>query len=315
MLKNSDHLNRRSLSVVVPVFNNSLSLDELNQSLTEALKGLSDTKCEIVYVDDGSLDDSLSKLEMIKKSNVIKTKLVQLAGNFGQVNAILAGVDFAENELVATISADLQDPPEILVQLHKSLGLKGRIAIAERESRGDSILLSWASRIVYGIMRLQNRKIPKSGFDCWMLDLKIARYVLNKSRISDLRQMNFFDSGNEVFRISYKRRKRIYGKSGYKFSKKFQMFIEIIVMSLANLASYLVVLGFAIALFSVFLFFLILYSYSQNKAPFQGFTLIVGLITLIGSFLLIALGAVLLITLRQGNAQTDQARYVVDKAQ
>ena len=315
MPQNSDHLNRRSLSVVVPVFNNSFSLDELNQSLTETLEGLGDTECEIVYVDDGSLDDSLSKLEMIKNSNRIKTKLVQLAGNFGQVNAILAGVDFAENELVATISADLQDPPEILVQLHKSLGLKGRIAIAERESRDDSTLMSWASRIAYGIMRLQNRKIPKRGFDCWMLDLKIARYVLNKSRISDLRQMNFFDSGNEVFRISYKRRKRIYGNSGYKFSKKFQMFIEIIVMSLGNLASYLVVLGFIIALFSVFLFFLILHSYLQNKAPFQGFTLIVGLITLIGSFLLIALGAVLLITLRQGDGQTDQARYVVEKAQ
>jgi len=175
--------------------------------------------------------------------------------------------------------------------------------------------MSWASRIAYGIMRLQNRKIPKRGFDCWMLDLKIARYVLNKSRISDLRQMNFFDSGNKVFRISYKRRKRIYGKSGYKFSKKFRMFIEIIVMSLGNLASYLVVLGFTIALFSVFLFFLILHSYLQNKAPFQGFTLIVGLITLIGSFLLIALGAVLLLVSRQGGAQTDQARYVVEKAQ
>jgi glycosyltransferase involved in cell wall biosynthesis len=301
--------------VVVPVFNNSLSLDELNQSLTEALEGLRDTKCEIVYVDDGSLDDSLNKLEIIKKSNGIKTKLVQLAGNFGQVNAILAGVDFAENELVATISADLQDPPEIIVQMHESLGLKGRIAIAERETRDDSNLMSWASRIVYGIMRLQNKKIPKSGFDCWMMDLKIARYVLNKSRISDLRQMNFFNSGNEVFRISYKRRKRIYGKSGYKFSKKFQMFIEIIVMSLGNLASYLVIIGFAIALFTLFLFFLILYSYLQNKAPFQGFTLIAGLITLIGSFLLIALGAVLLIVSRQGSGQPDHARYVVEKAQ
>ena len=90
------------------------------------------------------------------------------------------------------------------------------------------------------------------------------------------------------------------------------MFIEIIAMSIGKLANYLVILGFAIALFSLFLFCAILYSYSQSKAPFQGFTLIVGLITLFGSFLMIAVGAVLLLTLRLSEAHSDQLRYVVE---
>jgi glycosyltransferase involved in cell wall biosynthesis len=308
----SKNVNTRSLSVIVPVYNNAGSIEELNSSLLDSLDQLIEVNCEIIYVDDGSSDDSFNSLTKLKSNNRTETKLIQLAGNFGQVNAILAGVDHAKNELIATISADLQDPPDIIIEMHKTLGVRGRIAIAERESRDDSILMSLASRITYRIMRIQNKKIPKRGFDCWMLEAKIAKYVLNRSRISSMRQMNFFDAGSEVHAISYRRRERIHGKSGYKFSKKLQMFIEIIAMSLAKLASYLVILGFGIALFSLFLFSAILYSYSQNRAPFQGFTLIVGLITLFGSFLMIAMGAVLVLILRQGEAQSDQTRYIIE---
>jgi glycosyltransferase involved in cell wall biosynthesis len=305
--------NRRSLSVIIPVYNNAESIDELNSSLIESLKELIEVEYEIIYVDDGSSDESFTKLEVIKENNRVKTKLIQLAGNFGQLNAILAGVDNAENHLFATISADLQDPPEIINRMYKGLGQKGRIAIAERESRDDSIFMAIASRITYRIMRMQNKKIPKGGFDCWMLDSKIAKYVLNKSRLSSLIQMNFFDAGNDVYSISYKRRERLHGKSGYKFSKKLQMFMEVIAMSLGKLASYLVMLGFAIAFFSLVLFSVILYSYSQNRVPFQGFTLIVGLITLFGSFLLIAIGVALVLILRQSEAQADQSRFVIER--
>ena len=305
--------NTRSLTVIVPVYNNVGSIEELNSSLLDSLDQLIEVKCEVIYVDDGSSDDSFNSLVKIKQNNRIETKIIQLAGNFGQVNAILAGVDHAKNDLVATISADLQDPPEIVVKMHKILGEKGRIAIAERESRDDSILMSLASRLTYRIMRIQNKKIPKRGFDCWMLDSKIAKYVLNRSRISAMRQMNFFDAGSEVHSISYKRRERIHGKSGYKFSKKLQMFMEIIAMSLGKLGSYLVILGFAIALFSMILFSVILYSYSQSRVPFQGFTLIVGLIILFGSFLMISIGAVLVLVLRQSEVQSDQTRYVIQE--
>jgi len=309
----SENVNTRSLSVIVPVYNNAGSIEELNISLIDSLNQLIGVNCEVIYVDDGSTDDSFTSLSKIKSDNRIETKLVKLAGNFGQVSAILAGVEHASNELIATISADLQDPPEIIIEMHKKLGEKGRIAIAERESRDDSLFISLASRMTYRIMRIQNKRIPKRGFDCWILDSKIAEYVLNKSRISAMRQMNFFDSGSEVHAISYRRRERIHGKSGYKFSKKLEMFIEVIAMSLGKLASYLVILGFAIALFSLCMFSLVLYAYSQNRAPFQGFTLIVGLITLFGSFLMIAMGAVLVLVLRQSEAQTGQKRYIIDE--
>jgi glycosyltransferase involved in cell wall biosynthesis len=311
--KGLGNVNNRSLSVIIPVFNNFESIDELNISLISSLEKLIDIKSEIIYVDDGSSDESLVRLEELKINNRIETKIIQLAGNFGQLNAILAGVEYAENDLIATISADLQDPPEIIARMHEELGQKGRIAVAERESRGDSVFMAIASRITYRIMRIQNKKIPKGGFDCWMLDSKIAEYVLNRSRLSSLIQMNFFNSGNEVHTITYKRRERAHGKSGYKFSKKLQMFIEVFAMSLGKLASYLVILGFAIALSSLLLFSVILYSYSQSTTPFQGFTLIVGLITLFGSFLMIAIGAVLVLTLRQSEAQTNQSHYVIEK--
>ncbi len=308
-----EDVNQRSLSVVIPVYNNFESIEELNSILVDSLGKLEFVKTEIVYVDDGSSDDSFKLLQKVTRINKIETKLVQLAGNFGQVNAILAGVDNSSNDLIATISADLQDPPEILTEMHEVLGRDGRIAIAERESRDDSYFMALASKITYRIMRIQNKEIPKRGFDCWMLDKKIAKYVLNRSTISGMRQMNFFNSGNEVHAIKYKRKQRIHGKSGYKLSKKFQLFIEVIALSLGKLASYLVMLGFAIAMFSLILFSVILYSYSQNRAPFQGFTLIVGLITMFGSFLLISMGAVLVLVLRQSESLEGGPTYIINQ--
>ena len=111
MDERSENVNIRSLTVIVPVYNNAESIEELNASLIDSLDQLIEVNCEIIYVDDGSSDDSFSSLVKIKSNNRIETKLIQLAGNFGQVNAILAGVDHAKNELITTISADLQDPP------------------------------------------------------------------------------------------------------------------------------------------------------------------------------------------------------------
>lgn len=306
-------VNNRSVSVVVPVYNNGESLSDLNAATMQALSELPNIECEIIYVDDGSMDNSLSVLKEIQRNNSMTTKIVKLAGNFGQVNAVLAGVQVATKELISTISADLQDPPEIITRMHRILGSSGRIAIAERESRNDSFFMSIASRITYGIMRIQNKNIPKRGFDCWMLDSKIALYILNKSRISSLRQMNFFESGNQVYRISYVRLDRKHGKSGYKISKKIQMFVEIITMSLGKLASYLILLGLSIALLSLVLFALVLYSYSNNRTPFQGFTFLVGLTTMFGSFTLIAIGTVLFLILRQGEVNSNQLGYIIDQ--
>src|SRR5262245_49194039 len=102
------------LSIVIPVFNEEGNIPVLHSRLTTVLE---DTHIdyEIIFVDDGSNDDSLNQLQNLSVEDN-RVLVVELARNFGHQVAITAGLDFARGEAVAVMDADLQDPPEVLPQ-------------------------------------------------------------------------------------------------------------------------------------------------------------------------------------------------------
>src|SRR5690349_1424986 len=102
---------RPRLSVVIPVYNEELGLEELFARLYPALDAL-EISYEILFVNDGSMDRSQSLLaaQFARRPDV--TRVVAFAGNFGQHRAIFAGFERARGERVVTLDADLQNPPE-----------------------------------------------------------------------------------------------------------------------------------------------------------------------------------------------------------
>lgn len=107
------------LSVVIPVFNEEENIQLLHNSIHEALSDLG-KPWEVVYVDDGSSDDSLSFLEKIAAEDPESTTVVALRRNFGQTAAIAAGIDFADGEIIVFMDADMQnDPADIPLLLQK----------------------------------------------------------------------------------------------------------------------------------------------------------------------------------------------------
>jgi glycosyltransferase involved in cell wall biosynthesis len=109
-----------NLSVVIPVYNESESLESLHQALHAALDDLPDLMWEVVYVDDGSIDGSLEVLERLAAADPCRTTAVALRRNFGQTAAIAAGIDHARGEIIVLMDADLQnDPADIPMMLEK----------------------------------------------------------------------------------------------------------------------------------------------------------------------------------------------------
>ncbi len=107
------------LSIVIPVYNESQSLVELHRALHQALSALS-ISWEIVFVDDGSTDDSLKVLESLAENDSENTLVIALRRNFGQTAAIAAGIDYAQGEIIILMDADLQnDPADIPMMLQK----------------------------------------------------------------------------------------------------------------------------------------------------------------------------------------------------
>jgi len=109
-----------NLSVVIPVYNESDSLNKLHLALHDALESIQELDWEVVYIDDGSVDDGLDKLKEIARNDPRHVSVVSFRRNFGQTAAIAAGIDHTSGEIIILMDADLQnDPADIPMMLEK----------------------------------------------------------------------------------------------------------------------------------------------------------------------------------------------------
>ncbi len=168
-----------ALSVVVPVYNEAETLVSLHERLVRTLRGLPG-EAEILYVDDGSTDGSAEILADLIDTGE-RTTVVELARNCGQHAAVLAGFAICSGEVVATIDADLQNPPEEIPRLVEALGEGYEVVGGCREDRLDPWIRRVASRAInrvtslttgvqmrdYGCMlRVYRREIVERILDC-----------------------------------------------------------------------------------------------------------------------------------------------------
>jgi glycosyltransferase involved in cell wall biosynthesis len=137
------------LSVVIPVFNEAQTLGMILGRLDQALRGL---KWEVIFVNDGSTDESL---DMMRRAALAdrRVKALSFPRNFGHQAAITAGLDFAQGDAVVVMDADLQDPPEILPQMVELLQKGYDVVSPQRVSReGETLFKRWTATLFYRLM-------------------------------------------------------------------------------------------------------------------------------------------------------------------
>ena len=107
--------NNIDYSIIIPVYFNEGSLALTFQNIKEKVINTNkDKSCEVIFIDDGSGDNSLNELFSLKKEYPNIIKIIKFTRNFGQPSAVLAGFKFAKGNYLIHISADLQDPPELI---------------------------------------------------------------------------------------------------------------------------------------------------------------------------------------------------------
>jgi len=134
------------VSIVVPVFNESANLPSFWARLKPVLDAL-DRPWETVFIDDGSRDDSLGILREIAAGEEGRVRVVELARNFGQHSAILAGFRQSRGDVVVTLDADLQNPPEEIPRLIAAIDEGNDVVGGWREERHDQAYRRYASRL------------------------------------------------------------------------------------------------------------------------------------------------------------------------
>jgi polyisoprenyl-phosphate glycosyltransferase len=223
-------IERKVLSVIIPVYQNEGSLPLLAERLRIISVDLEKLGIDLypVFINDGSTDGSGRELFEIKQSWP-QTKIITLTRNFGAINAIKCGFTNTEAHLYALLAADLQDPPEILLDMVIAWQEGHKFVVCERENRDDPLSSRLFSKLFYFLLRLLVLKdFPKGGFDLVLFDRDIRDVVVNSGKSTYIHTLLWW-LGYKPYILKYERSKRVHGKSKWSIKKKINAFIDIFI--------------------------------------------------------------------------------------
>lgn len=216
----------KKLSVVIPVFNNSESLFELHQKIVEELRNLKEIAFELIYVDDGSSDNSWMRIIEIHYTQPTHVVGIRLSRNFGQLAAMIAGWESSSGDAVINISADLQDPPAMISQFVIEW-LNGKdLVIGVRNDRKDRFTSRITSTIATWLLRRSNPEIPETWFDFTLVSRRVLNILISLQGRHRFTQGDMLYAGFERGFIPYTRAKRVHGRSGYNFRRRVKNFVD-----------------------------------------------------------------------------------------
>lgn len=215
-------------SIIAPIFNEIDNLPELYRRVKEVMDSNGEP-WEFILVDDGSSDGSTDKIrELAAKDKTIRP--VIFARNFGHQVAITAGWDYARGDAIIIIDADLQDPPEVILDLAKKWKEGYEVVYAVRgEREGESIFKLWTASIFYRLIyRITDVKIPVDTGDFRLMDRKVVNVLKKmKERHRFPRGMSAW-VGFKQIGVSYKRAARHAGVTKYPFRKMLKLAVNAI---------------------------------------------------------------------------------------
>ena len=301
------------LSVIIPCYYNEDNIPVTSRELiaNEALFP-ADLSFEYVLVDDGSGDKTMDALLAFRAAYPDKVRVVQLAGNVGSYNAIVAGIEQATGDCMAIITADMQDPPELMVQMYEYWQKGIKLVIGNRQDREETGLQQLFAKAFHALMKkIALANIPDGGFDFVFFDRQVGEQVLQmKERNSNLFYLMVW-LGYTYVNVPYVRRKREIGKSRWTIKKKIKLFIDsILAFSFFPIRAISVMgllLGGVALLYGVY----ILVEKAIGRIDVAGWSALMVVVLFVSAFQMIALGVIGEYVWRGLDAARSRPLYVV----
>ena len=249
----------RLVSVVIPVYNESANLRALWSRLKPVLEGTG-RLWEVILIDDGSRDDSLEILRTIAEGEAGRVRILELARNFGQHSAILAGFRQVRGEVVVTLDADLQNPPEEIPRLLEAIDAGNDVVGGWREDRNDESWRRHASQLHNRLTSLVVG-VPMHDYGCM---LRAYRRAITDTVVECDEKAAFIPAlansfARRVTEIRVAHSPRAGGESKYNLLRLATLslnlitgfsFLPIQLVSLTGIAIFILSLAFAIVLFA-----------------------------------------------------------------
>jgi len=218
----------RLISIVVPAMNeqeNVLPFYETVKGVTDTLPGF---QWEFLFVDDGSTDSTVERIQALIEIDP-RVRVLRLSRNFGSYAAIKAGFDNARGDACISISADLQDPPE-LFRAFTAKWLEGyHIVWGVREQRDDPWTKRFAANVFYRLVRrLALADLPEHGMDCGLFDRKVVNVFREIRDQNSITFMTVYWMGFLQAQVPYRRQSRQFGVSKWPVGKRVKSALDVI---------------------------------------------------------------------------------------
>jgi len=281
-------------SVVVPVYNSQLMLEELYERLTTVFEETIRQDFELILVDDGSHDDSFAVMKQLRSQDK-RVKIIQMARNFGQHPALMCGFSYAQGDFIITMDDDLQHPPEELPKLINTMNERDDVDVilAKYEGRQHNFIRRLGTRLsVYATSKML-KKDPNLEITSFRL---IRRFIVEAILKTDtyLPQIGnlLVQTSNRIINVPVHHAPRAHGKSGYPFTK----LVKDLIFDITNHSAFPLLLvrniGIAGFIVSVLLAFYYLVRFFIFGASVAGWTTTI-LVVLAGfSLTLLSLGII-----------------------
>ncbi len=278
------------ISVVVPVYGCRAALDELHRRLVESLVKITDDY-EIILVNDNCPQNSWEVIEKICERDT-HVKGIELSRNFGQMKAILAGLDRAKGDWIVVMDCDLQDRPEEIPRLYEKAQEGFDIVFARRANRKDSKFKVFLANAFYKVYEFAT----DGSYDGALCNFSIVKrdVVANYCRMREYHRgyvmyMRWLGYRQAVVDVQHD--ERFEGRSSYSLKKRIDMAIELLTSQSDRLLRLFAKLGFAMSFISFLIIIgLVIYKYVADVSI--GWTSMIATTILIGGMIIMVIGVV-----------------------
>jgi glycosyltransferase involved in cell wall biosynthesis len=247
IMSQEDKINETKIvySLVIPVYGNAQSIPELLTQVDHLGQKLEQTM-EVLFVVDGSPDNSEELLKKLLPDRKFPARLVTLSRNFGSFAAIKTGFQLAQGSFVGVMAADLQEPPELILELFSILKSSNfDVAVGKRESRNDPKSSKVLSSMYWKMYRsIIQKEMPKGGVDIFATTRDVALQLVNLNESNSSLVGLLMWVGYRRAEVPYVRLERIYGKSGWTNRKKLKYMFDSIFSFTSLPISLILTIGF-----------------------------------------------------------------------
>jgi dolichol-phosphate mannosyltransferase len=303
------------ITVITPCYFNELNIPDYAKRMIENEKIFpTDVTFEYLLIDDGSKDGTWNEMVDFHTLYPDKVKIIKLVRNFGSTNAVFSSLPYSTGDCNVVISADLQDPPELILKMYENWQLGFKLVLANRTNREEPFLQKFVSNTTHKLVQKFGLKnLPDGGFDMNLFDVEIKDILIKMDEKNTFFPFLLMWLGYEFVSIPYVRRKRELGTSTYTLSKKIKAFVDSFVAFSFFPIRLISVLGLILGIIAFIYGISIILGKVFGFVDSTGWSSMMVVILFVSSFQMIALGIIGEYVWRGLEASRNRPSYVIEE--